>query len=315
MTTIETVRPLRDADPSALPGDPRMATIVLATDGSADAFAARLATAALARASGACVHVIQTWHESVSAYAGFVPVAPMTEQLEREAMQSVADETQALRDAGVVDATWHVESGRPATMVLDLADKVDADLIVVGSRGNGAFHRLLLGSVSEAIVHGARRPVLVMRGGRTTWPPSHVVAAFDGSPEACHAAHIGALLARAAGCAMSMLRVVPHDAEARMTALDVTFGDALEGVTGQLERHTSRFSKTSNSAVAGSVSVGDPAAAIVEAVEGPGKGGLAALGSHGSGLGHRLVLGSVSTKVLHALHGSVLIVPPPRTAG
>jgi nucleotide-binding universal stress UspA family protein len=112
---------------------------------------------------------------------------------------------------------------------------------------------------------------------------------------------------------MSMLRVVPWDAEARMTALDRTFGDALEGVAAQLERHTIRASEISYRAVVGSIAVGDPAAEIVEAVEGHGNGGLAALGSHGSGLGHRLVLGSVSTKVLHALHGSVLIVPPPRS--
>ena len=54
--------------------------------------------------------------------------------------------------------------GDPADEIVAYADTVDADLIVVGSRGHGAVASALLGSVSRGILREARRPVLVVRG-------------------------------------------------------------------------------------------------------------------------------------------------------
>ena len=56
-----------------------------------------------------------------------------------------------------------VEMGRPAEVILDAAKAWPADVIVVGSHGLGFWGRTLLGSVSNAIVHHAHCPVLVVR--------------------------------------------------------------------------------------------------------------------------------------------------------
>ena len=58
--------------------------------------------------------------------------------------------------------TARIGGGHPADVLLAAA--ADADLLVVSSRGHGAFADALLGSVSQYCVHHAHCPVLVMRG-------------------------------------------------------------------------------------------------------------------------------------------------------
>lgn len=56
-----------------------------------------------------------------------------------------------------------VVQGHPARTLLDVAEEVRADLIVVGNRGYGGFTEALLGSVGQYIVHHATCPVVVTR--------------------------------------------------------------------------------------------------------------------------------------------------------
>ena len=52
--------------------------------------------------------------------------------------------------------------GSTAETILRKANELDADMIVVGSHGRGAMYQLLVGSVSEAVLHSAKIPVLVV---------------------------------------------------------------------------------------------------------------------------------------------------------
>ena len=69
---------------------------------------------------------------------------------------------EALNSAGVKHAQVRAE-GQPVDCVLDTAEELKADLIVIGSRGLGGFRKLMLGSVSDGVAHHAHCPVLVVR--------------------------------------------------------------------------------------------------------------------------------------------------------
>lgn len=62
-----------------------------------------------------------------------------------------------------VDFFVHARIGEPVKEILEVAREIGADMIVLGSHGRGAMGRLLIGSVSEAVLHGAACPVLVVR--------------------------------------------------------------------------------------------------------------------------------------------------------
>lgn len=61
-----------------------------------------------------------------------------------------------------IDVDEHEVDGHPATGILDVAESVDADLIVVGARGLGAIRRFLRGSVSTRVAHHSPCDVLVV---------------------------------------------------------------------------------------------------------------------------------------------------------
>ena len=55
-----------------------------------------------------------------------------------------------------------VEIGDPAERLLELADRLEVDLTVVGRSGKGAIARLLMGSVTTSLLHQSKRPILVV---------------------------------------------------------------------------------------------------------------------------------------------------------
>ena len=59
--------------------------------------------------------------------------------------------------------TTNVISGLPKREILEKAESFDADLIVVGSQGQGAFSRLLLGSVSQYLATQAKCSVMILK--------------------------------------------------------------------------------------------------------------------------------------------------------
>jgi len=142
--------------------------VLLATDGSEDAALAARAAADISKETDSELHVVHVLPQFPHyAYPGVTPdiYSYVLDKTFREARNLLDERVERIKDSGARVIDTHVRRGPAADEVLDLAENLEAGLIVVGSRGLGSVKRLVVGSVSEAIVHGTLCPVLVLRGG------------------------------------------------------------------------------------------------------------------------------------------------------
>lgn len=141
-----------------------MQTILIAVDGSPSAQEAvdfGLELAAEQHATATFVLVVPA--VDILPAGGFGVTVPVPHQpVEDESAPLDAAREQAEQQG--VRVHTRLLKGDPADEIVAYADLIDADLIVVGSRGHGTLASALLGSVSRGVLREARRPVLVVRG-------------------------------------------------------------------------------------------------------------------------------------------------------
>jgi nucleotide-binding universal stress UspA family protein len=134
--------------------------VVVAFDDRPASWLALEAAARIARAYDGTVTIVHAVQPRLSSFDGGTVALRALETARGEAMDMLAQASDALPHD--VPSTAEVVSGNPADAIVRRADELGADLIVVGSHRRGPIDRLLVGSVSEAIVRSATSPVLVV---------------------------------------------------------------------------------------------------------------------------------------------------------
>jgi nucleotide-binding universal stress UspA family protein len=147
--------------------------VVLAIDGSEEASRAAEAAVELCEKSGSELHVVHVGEDlyltSVTDLEMVVPtwaarenpdIEANFEQLAREVLDAEVEKVEA---AGGTVAQAYLRIGVADAEIVDLAEEIEAGLVVLGSRGLGGIRRALLGSVSYSVVRHAHCPVLVVR--------------------------------------------------------------------------------------------------------------------------------------------------------
>ncbi len=99
-------------------------------------------------------------------FVGFGPGLPqsvldqVTDKFEKK-RKELQDEADNLKNSGI-DVQALLVQGEAVEVILDEASKLEINLIVVGSHGHGAVYHLMVGSVSEGVLHRSACPVLVV---------------------------------------------------------------------------------------------------------------------------------------------------------
>ncbi len=139
-------------------------SIVVGTDGSESAGQAVQEAVRLAKALGAELHVVSAFEPLRGARISGAPegAAKIWAPLPDAQVESTLNQAAASVRAKDVPVTTHAVQKDAADALLDVADEVDANLIVVGSKGMHGARRFSLGNIPNQVSHKARCNVLIV---------------------------------------------------------------------------------------------------------------------------------------------------------
>ena len=294
--------------------------ILLAVDGSRPAERASELVAALPWREGGRVRIVSVAPDraDILGLPWIAPVPPDADRLEdevlrvhREALDAAEREILSARDDLRIEKL--LLRGRAASVIVDEAGTVHADLVVVGHRGHGPWESMLLGSVSAEVVDHAPCPVLVARDERL----GPIVLADDGSPSARAAEAVLTGWPMFIGEPITVVSVAEEGFPYATAVAPLMYTDAMTGYAeateegerlahAASEETAARLREAGFEAVA-HVRTGDPAHQIVTVAH-ELDAGLIVVGTRGMTGLRRLILGSVARNILLHANCSVLVV-------
>lgn len=293
-------------------GGPRVAAVVAGLDGSpADDAVTEWAAGEAARTGRPLrlVHAIEPGFQLTPYEAVLGELPSLSEQMRavgHDLVAAAAERVATRHPELTLDRV--VDWGPPAAALVDLSE--DAAWLVLGSPARSRLERVLLGSVTRAVVAHARCPVAVVPSGHEVGPPRRIVVGVDGSTGSARAARLAVTTAAAAGGAVTC--VLGWTVEV-MDGVVVTEPGSAHWIA--VEQRYSRLVHEAVDPVAAAhpevpvdvvVRHGGASRVVVELADELGAD-LVVVGSRGHGGFSGLLLGSVSRKVIERA-GTVVAV-------
>ncbi|MGF1471339.1 MAG: universal stress protein [Rubrobacteraceae bacterium] len=288
--------------------------ILLATDGSPEAVLATRSAMTIARKTGSELGVVHVEEVPVLAhsYAG----GEAEEGQAPEAQRWLDEQIRKIEEAGGKVSEAQLRLGRPAHQIVRLSEEMEAGLIVLGHQGLSAFRRFLMGSVTEMVVHYAKCPVYVVRGGAGEERiPKKILLATDGSTRSRDAAGVAAEFSKMLGSELYLAHVELVPGVFNMPDVrteDIDYDDSLpENIEREgrrrLEAQILQVEEAGGTVENHYLRAGDPTREIVDLAARLDAGAII-VGSRSFGALSRALLGSVAEGIVRHAHCPVLVV-------
>jgi len=280
--------------------------IVVGVDGSAPSNAAvhwAARDAALRNVPLTLVHMLKEFVPTFPQMPMPTGVAVWQEDDGRQVLDQAVKIAQGAAQADRnIAITAELKSSPPVPTLVELSD--DAELVVVGSNGRGAVSRVLLGSVSSAVVRRANCPVAVVRDEEPAHPEqAPVLVGIDCAPVSERALALAFDEASRRGVGLTALHAWSDVAVYERPWLDWK-SEAERNLAEYLAGWQERYPDVLLNRL---VVPDHPGRALIEESK---SAQLVVVGSHGRGGFTGVLLGSVSNAVVHAAHAPVIVARP-----
>jgi len=285
--------------------------ILVCSDGSYHAIVSARVAAAIAVSSDSELTILNVFDLAGATVPYMGQWGMMTDtvgfaQYAEEVQENAVERTGKVLDAAGIKYKTIKEMGRPVDIIVSAAERMDAGLIVLGSRGMTSWEALLLGSVADGVVHYAHRPVLIVRGEKPRF--ERILLASDGSEASCRAAKLAEEVTTALDASLTVLNVF-EPAHEYPSVQQGDLPDEAYSVNVIKKMRQATLASITNCTTVTEVAQeeGHPAEVIVRYANEHNKD-LIVMGSRGRGAFKSFLLGSVSNRTLHYASTSVLIV-------
>lgn len=145
--------------------------ILIATDGTRHSQAALETVSGFRLDAGDEIYIVSVVDMAVpmavDMYGGYLPQTSEIEKSVREAAETILQNSEisvkSILKNDEIKITTEILYGSPDSRIVETAEAFGANLIIVGSHGYNRWERLLLGSVSDSVIHHAHCSVMVVR--------------------------------------------------------------------------------------------------------------------------------------------------------
>jgi nucleotide-binding universal stress UspA family protein len=277
--------------------------VLLATDGSGDAELAATTAVSLAKSTGSELHVVHVWRPVPSVHFD----ALIRQEMRREAQEILDAQVKKVEGLGATVAEVHLREGDASEEIITLASEIGVGLAAVGSRGRGKIRRLLMGSVSDAVVRQAHCPVVVARWKPVAFP-ARILLATDGSEEATLATLTATDLGERTGSELHVVHVgeIPPTHYPDRHGYRALYEEDEREARQLLEAQVEEMKAAGATVAQAHLRMGRADEELVVLAEELSVD-LIAMGGRGLGGARRALMGSVSDSVVRHAHCPVLI--------